>query len=109
LWIKYISFFYYSFNVLMINQWADIEDISCAPDGSATAEGGGSLGYYAVWLALTAGNSNSTDISSQGVPCISSGQQVLEQFNIRPVSTYFHFFACFRFTVSILCFIIFNN
>jgi hypothetical protein len=69
----------------MINQWADIESISCAPDGSATAGGGGSFGYYAVWLALTAGNSNSTDMGSHSVLCISSGQQVLEQFNIRQV------------------------
>ena len=92
LWIKYISFFYYSFNVLMINQWSSIEEISCAPVGSADDTGapGGSLGYYTSWLALgVVGNlkSSGQELLSQehSLPCISSGQQVLEQFNIHQV------------------------
>ena len=28
-WIKYISWFYYGYSALMINQWALVEDISC--------------------------------------------------------------------------------
>ena len=70
----------------MINQWSTIEEISCAPDGAPDGGGGssGSFGYSAVWLALAAGNSNGSSVRE--LPCISSGQQVLEQFNIRQVS-----------------------
>ena len=28
-WIKFVSWFYYGYSALMINQWAGVEDISC--------------------------------------------------------------------------------
>jgi len=38
LWMKYISWFHYSFEALMINQWADVNNISCQ-GASVTHEG----------------------------------------------------------------------
>jgi hypothetical protein len=76
----------------MINQWSTIEEISCAPDSGSSGDDGGAVGgsfrYYAAWLALgAAGNfrNDQNGSSLHSLPCISTGQQVLEQYNIRQV------------------------
>ena len=56
-WIKYISWFYYGFSALLVNQWAGVEGITCGTD--------------------MASNITSTETMA-GAACITTGDQVLE-------------------------------
>ena len=56
-WIKYISWFYYGFSALLVNQWAGVEGITCGAD--------------------MASNMTGTE-NMAGAACITTGDQVLE-------------------------------
>ena len=51
--MKFISWFYYGYSALMINQWAGVEDIACQADpaqalGSCITTGNGVLDKLAI-------------------------------------------------------------
>ena len=63
-WIKYISWFYYGYSALLVNQWSGVTDISC--NGTVPL---------------------SDTMSSELKPvCISTGEQVLANYSIDQVT-----------------------
>ncbi|XP_065053013.1 protein white-like isoform X1 [Rhopilema esculentum] len=64
IWLKYLSWFKYSFEALLVNQWDGFGSISCPK--------------VAPTLAL----SNATTATTAVVPCIKTGQQVLKYFDL---------------------------
>ena len=64
--VRYISWFYYGFSALLVNQWAGVEDIKCETEKMMTE----------VMTNMTdAGSANKT---MPGAFCISTGDQVIE-------------------------------
>ena len=62
-WVKYISWFHYSYEALLINQWSSVDDISCFVEDK--------------------------DSLQQSGLCLSSGQEVLDQLNFKEGNFYF--------------------
>jgi len=65
-WIKYISWFYYGFSALLVNQWSGVEGIKCETE---------------KMMSRVMTNMTDTDTFSNnmaGAACITTGDQVLE-------------------------------
>nr|QTW43725.1 ABCG-like protein 2 [Eurytemora affinis] len=100
LWLKYLSWFHYSFEALMINQWSGLANISCQTNAPVSPEFDGNK-VLNLFLSLPVnstfgGFSDSADdrglINSNvtsAVHCIEHGDEVLQQYGFHKDNFWF--------------------
>ena len=83
-WTRYISWFYYGYSALLVNQWSGVENISCPQK-----------------ISETMGGTNMTGVETA---CLTTGDQVLATLSIHEVK--YNFSSTYPQMESILCFYI---
>ena len=71
---RYISWFYYGYSALLVNQWSGVENISCPQK-----------------ISETMGGTNMTGVETA---CLTTGDQVLATLSIHEVNNKFLLYYC---------------
>ena len=95
-WIKWISWFHYSFEALMINQWSNIDNISChgavGPD-SAPESAHANRTVAATAQLFMSEYTRTLAAQEEDVNCLTTGSQVLQMFGLPEENVWTDIFA----------------